>query len=650
MRLLCRLQPALFVISLAFQAVMAAVWSTVGTDSLLARLEDIDFSNVRIGADGTIRLAPRLSPTGMLTGEDDVVWQIVPDRTGNVIIGTGHQCRVYRAAGGKGTLLYDGGDGEILALAREPQGRIYFAASPGGQVFRLGAGYSPESLTSTGETYLFSLIPDPRGGLLGGTGTNGRLLRINSTTGVAKTVQTLPPANITSLVWLEPGKRLCLGTSPAGTVYLLSFRPGYDEPLIKILFDTPLEEIRSITPSPHGLIFAAANPAEQGDESGNPAIFCLDSAGNQRWEWTCPDSCIFATLWRSNELWVLTGNSGLVYALDTLGAASALFKLPEPQVTCITPLEDNNRLLIGTGNPARIYSVSSACADSGYITSRPFDCGNPARFGRTQIKADVPLGSELTVELRSGNSAIPDSTWSSWSSQPPVGRYVQWRATLRSNFPGATPVLYRVDVYYSATNRTPTVSSVSIAAPTELEARRGEAKPVREITWSANDPDSDSLVYDLHIRPERGHTWQRLAEGLTDERFQLDTRMLPDGWYLVRVTASDRADRPAATALSSQQVSLPFVIDNTPPQVSGMALENGRLSFVVTDALSTITACRVSVNLRDWVPVEPTDRIFDSSSERFSVPIESNRAGNFAAVWASDAFGNVATARVGSGE
>lgn len=650
MRSHCRPRLALVLLSLAAQAALASVWSTVGTDSLLAHIEEISFANVRLGADGTIRLSPQLSLTGMLTGEDDIVWQIVPDMSGSAVIGTGHRDRVYRSRiNGRGTLIYENGDGEILAAARDSRGSVYFAVSPGSQVFRLGADNRPESLATIGEIYAFCLITDTRGGLLCGTGTNGRLVSIG-TTGIVRTVYTIPQANITSLSWLVPGRELYLGTSPGGIVYRLSFRPGFDEPLARVLFDTPLEEVRSIAISSQGLIFVAANPAEQGDESGNPAVYCLDSTGNRRWEWICPDSCIFGTLWHNNELWVLTGNNGLVYTLDTLGAASVLFRLPEAQVTCIATPAGSDRMLIGTGNPARIYSVGAGYADSGYIVSVPFDCSSPARFGQTQIKADIPLGTELDIRLRSGNSAVPDSTWSSWTTVPPVGRYVQWRAEFRSTFPGVTPLLSRVDVYYSGTNRAPTVSSINIAAPTEPEARRGEAKPVREVTWSAADPDSDSLVYDLHIRPEKSHTWQRLAEGLTDERFQLDTRMLPDGWYLVRITASDRADRSATSALSSQQTSQPFAIDNTPPQISSLKLANGRLSFVVTDALSTISACRISANLRDWVPAEPTDGIFDSTSERFSTPVEMQRSGNIAAVWASDACGNVTTARVATGE
>ncbi len=649
MRTCCHPRLILSLLCLAIQAVTAAVWSTVGTDSFLARLDDVSFSHVRIGADGTIRLSQRLSSTSILTGEDDVVWQFAHDRAGSTVVGTGHRRRLYLTTGGKAELLYDGGDGEILAAARDPQGNIWFATSPDGQIFRLDSRRQPESLTSTGETYVFCLIPDPRGGLLCGTGTNGRLLRISST-GTTRTVLTLPQANITFLNWLVPGKELCVGTSPAGIVYRLSFRPGFDEPDVKVLFDTPLEEIRSISPSPQGLIFVAANPAEQGEESGNPAVFCVDSAGNQRWRWTCPDSCIFGTLWYNDELWVLTGNKGMVYALDTLGAASAIFRLAEPQVTCISLREGSDRILIGTGNPGHIYSVSNAYADSGYIISLPFDCSNPARFGQTSVKAETPLGAELTVELRSGNSATPDSTWSGWSRQPPNGRYVQWRATLRSNFPNTTPILHRVDVYYSATNRAPVINSVSIAAPAETEARRGETKPVREITWNASDPDSDSLVYDIHIRPEHGQQWQRVAEDLTEERFQLDTRMLPDGWYRMRIIASDRADRAATSSLSSQQTSLPFLVDNTPPQVSAVRLANGRISFLVTDALSAITACRVSVNLRDWMTVEPADGIFDSPSEQFSVPVELRRSGNVVAVWAADAFGNVTTARLVTGE
>ncbi|MBM3314645.1 hypothetical protein FJY71_02220 [candidate division WOR-3 bacterium] len=626
-------------------AAFASVWSTDGTDSLLACLEDAEVSNVRIGADNTVRLAGRLAATGLLSGEDAAVWRVVRGRGPGIYVGTGHVARVFLGQEtGPATLLHDGGDGEVMAMVMGPGGTVYFGTTPSGHVYRVRPGTTPETLAATGETYVFSLLPDPSGGLLCATGENGRLLRV-SPTGDVQTVYTAGQANLTALTWLEPGKQLAVGTSPGGLACRLTFRPGYTEPLASVLYDTPLEEVRAIVPGPNGRLFIAANPAEDGDESGNPAVYCLDADGVLRWEWTCPDTVLFGLLWREEQLWVATGNQGLVYGIDTLGRASVLFRLEEPQVTCLCPVPGSGQLLLGTGNPGRVYSVGSGYADSGFVVSPAHDCVNPARFGRIETRADVPLGTDLQVDLRSGNSADPDSTWSGWSGSPPVARYVQWRARLHSGFPGLTPVLRRVDVYYASANRAPEVTSLEVAAPTETEARRGIAKPLRDVTWEASDPDSDSLVYELYIRPEGGSSWRRLGLDLHEARYELDTRMLPDGWYEARVVASDRPDRAAPAALGSERVGPAFPVDNAPPRVSGLAAAGGRLTFEATDALSAVSACRISVNAGDWVPAEPADGIFDSPAERFSVPVSLGPGGNTVAVWVSDAQGNSATAQ-----
>ena len=62
--------------------------------------------------------------------------------------------------------------------------------------------------------------------------------------------------------------------------------------------------------------------------------------------------------------------------------------------------------------------------------------------------ADCPTGTAVRLEARSGSMPLPVSGWSEWrkASSVPPGRYVQWRATLTTTDPLATPALTRVDV------------------------------------------------------------------------------------------------------------------------------------------------------------------------------------------------------------
>lgn len=626
----------------------AAVWTTDGTDSLLQQPEDLDFRDVRISTDGTISLAPRRAEADIIPTEEAAVWQAARDRDGNLYLATGHLTRLFRGRNldARATAIFTGGDGEILALAADATGDIWFGTTPEGRLYRVRDA-EPEPVATLGTEYVFTLLSSPDGSMLCATGDQGRLLRVRPG-GETATVFIAGASHLTSLCWLEPGARLLAGTSPSGIVYLLNFRPGYAAAQATVLYDTPLDEVRAITPGPDGRVFIAANPASDGNEAdADPAVFCVDRDGLLRWQWSCPDSAIYGLAWRDGLLHVATGSAGIIYGLDTLGSASVLTRAEEPQVLFLTP-DRSGALLFGTGNPGRLYQFGPDLADSGYIISPPHDCGNPARFGRLDQRSEIPQGSSLALDLRSGNSEDPDSTWSAWSASPPPGRFVQWRARFRSTFPGRTPVLRRVDLYYTTANLAPRVTQLGMAEVPAAEARRGNSKPQRDITWETTDPEDDSLTYELYIRPEGANWWRRLGLDLAEKRYELDTRTLPDGWYELRLVASDRAERPVQTALAAEKTSAPVLIDNTPPVIRDLNIAGSTLTFSVADALSPIIACRTSANAGDWIPAEPADGIFDSPTERFSVPLKLSPGVNTIAVWATDAQGNVTTARTTS--
>jgi hypothetical protein len=351
----------------------------------------------------------------------------------------------------------------------------------------------------------------------------------------------------------------------------------------------------------------------------------------------------------------------MVYELDTLGRASVRYRLKEAQALCLTPLKSGLRL--GTGNPGKLYEAGAAYADSGFITSVPHDCVNPALFGTLSFRAGIPAGTGLAFETRSGNSEKPDSTWSPWSAAAPTvaspsRRFIQWRCRFRTSFPNLTPELRRVDVYYRSANLAPVIRKLEVAAPSLEDARKGVNKTSRAVTWEANDPDSDSLSFELFFRGESETSWQRMGRDVTDNRYDLDTRSLPDGWYELRLVASDEPTEPAGTTLTAEKVSRPFVIDNTAPVITGLTSSLlsppssllCRISFSAQDALSPIAAARVSVNAGDWLTLEPEDHIFDSGAERFSadVRLPSSVLGlpSFVvSVWVADAQGNVGAAR-----
>ncbi len=634
----------------------AAVWTTDGTDSLLAAIERIEFNNVTISSNGTITLAPELVEKAA-TG-DNSVWSVCPDKSGNIYFGTGPNARLYRLGRGQAQpeLLHDGGTGELLAITADPRGTIYFAVTPEARIYRLRPGGRPEPFFDTKEKYLSSLLCGPDGTLYCATGPNGKLYRIApDSRGVE--IFAAPQANISTLAWLAVGRTLLAGTSPDGIVYRLELETDQPRPQVTVLYDTPENEVRSLVVA--GDIYIGTNPGSDGTgDTSRPRVYRTSPDGTLRWVWTAPETTLFALAPRQNSLLVATGNRGIIYQLDTLGRLSVWHRSQNRQVLALAVTAQG--CWLGTGTSGRLYLAGANPARSGQLSSAPFDCQNPARFGRLDFRGQVPAGTSLSFETRSGNSAAPDSTWNPW--QPVQGRvaaaparFLQWRALLATEFPDRTPLLSRVDIYYEIANRAPAIRKLEVAPLTAVDARKGVARPTRTVTWEATDPDSDSLSYRLYFRAEGDKNWQPVSREITEPRFELDTRAIADGWYELRLTASDAPDRPRQSAQTSEFISRPFLVDNTAPVISDLRATRKpsagqestiTLSFSATDALSVIAACRVTTNVGEWQPIMPADTIFDSSTERFETTLQLGPEASTIAVWVADAQGNVGTARI----
>src|SRR5215218_721835 len=78
------------------------VWETAGRTELLKG----DSRGVSISDTGVLMLAPKL--TEVFNTQQTYVWSSAVDNQGNVILGTGHDGKIYRIpAAGSGALLYD---------------------------------------------------------------------------------------------------------------------------------------------------------------------------------------------------------------------------------------------------------------------------------------------------------------------------------------------------------------------------------------------------------------------------------------------------------------------------------------------------------------------------------------------------------------
>ena len=107
------------------------------------------------------------------------------------------------------------------------------------------------------------------------------------------------------------------------------------------------------------------------------------------------------------------------------------------------------------------------------------------------------------------------------------------------------------------------VSTMSTGTPTQTLPRAASQQIT--ITWQAEDPDGDRLIYSVYFRGEEESQWKLLKANTHDNSITFDGDVLADGKYFFRVMASDREANPPPSAREATLVSAPVMIDNTPP-------------------------------------------------------------------------------------
>ena len=98
------------------------------------------------------------------------------------------------------------------------------------------------------------------------------------------------------------------------------------------------------------------------------------------------------------------------------------------------------------------------------------------------------------------------------------------------------------------------------------------------------------------------------SEPLTAATFDWNTETVADGYYRVRVTASDKRANPADTALSDTFVSAPILVDNQKPQVQGLAVKGLSATGRGVDSFSRIDEIAWQVDGGDWQVAAPNGR------------------------------------------
>jgi hypothetical protein len=158
------------------------------------------------------------------------------------------------------------------------------------------------------------------------------------------------------------------------------------------------------------------------------------------------------------------------------------------------------------------------------------------------------------------------------------------------------------------------------------------------------------MTYTAEIRGMGENEWKLLKEKVSDKYLSWDSTAFPDGEYRLRVTASDAPGNPPAEALIARMESEPFLVDNTPPVITGLTAArsggNLQIRWHAADALNSIDKAEYSVNGGDWLVVAPVTRLSDSPELDYELTIAAGEGEHTIAVRVQDDYHNVGLGKV----
>ncbi len=668
-----------------------------GKPFTLFKTKDLTVQVVRIGPDGALYAATL--PSGKVYKLDPAATETKDDSSATLVFDAGKldelqsEAKPAESKDGEQKAATEKAESEksgekphyIWDLTFDPQGRLYIAAGGPGAVYRVNPkqpAAQPETFFKTDEAHIRSLAWDAKGNLIAGSDGTGLVYRI-SPEGKGYVLFDSPRREVTSLA-----------VGADGTIYAACVGDKEHNPLPPL----PVQGASSITITivqPVSLQ-AAANASTSVPEGTEIYALTPDQAPRQLW--ADKDDIVYAMLESHDGIIAITGNRGRIFRIEKDGSYADIGHLDAQQGLSLAAEPGSDNLLIGAGNTGKLFRLGNAASHE--YASDVLDAGAFARFGRIEIE---PGSAGYQILTRTGNIEQPVRGWTDW--QPlkdgvvasPPGRFLQWKATLQPD-----GVVGGVGVNYLPVNSAPVVDelvvvpgarlspqpqmsnqpTINISFPSsgqsvvsfDTTSNSSPLQAVKDRTaitvrWAAHDDDGDDLIYSLYLRGDGENVWRLIKDRITDKAYSFDATLVPDGGYQIKVIASDSPSQPPGTALTGEKISDRFVVDTTPPVISGFkataepancAGNSGtscplpfRIVFDAEDAVSPIAHAEYSIDAGPWQYIDPVGLLSDSKHEHYDFRINIDGGADSAArntehlitVRAYDRYDNVGLAK-----
>ena len=651
----------------------AAISTRVWTVATYKEFEEGTQDNVRVTSLGEV--TPGLAAKRVAL-DTESVWTAVMGPDGTVYTGGVTDGAVFAVTpSGKKKLLDLSKETPWIGALALDGTTLYVGTLGAGTIWAVDVrtGTSRKLATLTGTVHTWSLLVDGKT-LWAGTGPEGKLYSIETASGRAKMAWDSGEKHLLAMARASDGS-IWIGTSE--NAILFRYDPKTDK--ARAIADFAGTEVKAVVEvkgrmiaaanefeqksggapapaPPKGPKGVAAKPSEAGTtpgaekppaeepprpdaRKGKAGLFAVDADGRIEQLQALADGYFMSlTASENGEALAGSGGQGKVYQVKLDRTVVTAFDASERQVNAV--LVQKGKLACDSGS---VYFVTGPAEEARY-NSKTFDALFPSRWGNLRFR-----GSGATLETRTGNTAKPGKGWSGWERiegvtkagidgstgriVSPPGRYLEFRAVFEKA-PGG--VVREVNVYYLPQNQRPRLADVTVGE----EAKKGPVtlapgatkprSPILKLKWKVENLDEDELVYELAYKLENETEWRDLytgAEPLAALTYDWNTEALPDGYYRLRVTVSDRKTNPRDQALDDIHFSAPFLIDNLKPQIQGLEVKYPAVSGRGVDSFSRIDEIAYQVDNGEWVMVFPTDGIFDSTTEAFTIKLPSLKPG-----------------------
>ena len=659
------------------------------------------------GADGTLFLGTgndgkvlRVEPNGKSSvfydSTEMEVHALAPAPNGGLYAATSPDGRIYRLdAKGQATPFFDPDEKYIWSLAVDREGNVFAGTGDKGAVYKISADGKGQRFFATKAAHAVALAFDQKQQLLVGTGAPGRVFRVDAAGKgfllLDTTYQEVRAIRVDPKGVIYTAAQSARSQGASDSLTDVSPAPPSVTPSIPNV-TTEITSIVAVDSSPSSQATASLSAADRRTATG--AVFRVQPDGLWDEIWAPREDAPYdIAIEPDGSLLVGTGTKGKLFRLSGDPVTAVLVtRVPAQQATMLVRAAD--RTYVATANPGMLMAISSTRATRGTYESDVKDARLVSTWGVIAWRATAPAGSKVEIFTRSGNTRTPDEAWSEWSGpyanadgspiSSPKARYFQWRAVLTGT-PAASPTLTSLSSAYLPRNIRPQIASITVHPPgvvfqkpfssgeTEIAGldeesqdrrstsnapgggapalgRRIYQKGLQTFQWKADDDNNDELSYDVFYRREGDTGWRVLKTDLRDTLLVWDTSSVPNGTYVLKVSASDRRVNPADSALVGELESSSFEIDNVSPTVALGAIRRDGGRFIVTadvrDADSPVTRVEYSLDAQRWQTAFPRDGILDARQESFELRLEADAAGRTLVVRATDALGNVGTGQV----